>query len=175
YAANRQVAMQSLGMQENVLSNVTLQLQDIKTRLVEVGNGSLSDVDRAALAEVLQGSRDALLNLANSTDGNGQYMFSGSRGNRAAFSENGTYIGDSSHRLVQVDQTRRMAGVDLGSDIFNRAAPGATGFVMTPGAANGGTGAFGNVVVTDPQGTAAGKKVEIAFTSDTDYTVTVDG
>src|SRR5690606_22352864 len=74
YAANRQVAMQSLGMQENVLSNVTLQLQDIKTRLVEVGNGSLSDVDRAALAEVLQGSRDALLNLANSTDGNGQYM-----------------------------------------------------------------------------------------------------
>src|SRR5690606_39638630 len=110
YAANRQVAMQSLGMQENVLSNVTLQLQDIKTRLVEVGNGSLSDVDRAALAEVLQGSRDALLNLANSTDGNGQYLFSGSKGNSAPFTEAGKYVGDNSHRLIQVDQTRQIVG-----------------------------------------------------------------
>src|SRR5690606_24778448 len=93
YGQNRQVALQNLGMQQNVLNSATMQLQGIKTRLVEVGNGTLADVDRAALAEVLQGSRDALLNLANSTDGNGQYLFSGSRGSRPAFSDQGTYIG----------------------------------------------------------------------------------
>ena len=180
YGQNRQVALQNLGMQENVLNSATMQLQDIKTRLVEVGNGTLSDVDRAALAEVLQGSRDALLNLANSTDGNGQYLFSGSRGSRPAFSDQGTYIGDSSQRLIQADQTRQVAAVDLGSDIFNRPAPGATGFVMMPGANNQGSGAFGKITVTDPQGTAAGKRVEINFINEVDgaatqYTVSVDG
>src|SRR5690606_36452205 len=34
YAANRKVANQNLGMQDDVLSSVTLQLQDVKTRLV---------------------------------------------------------------------------------------------------------------------------------------------
>ena len=175
YAANRQVASQNLGMQDNVLNSVTLQLQDIKTRLVEASNGTLSDLDRNTLGEVLQGARDALLNLANSTDGNGQYLFSGSRGNRPAFSETGQYIGDSSARLVQVDQTRRMTGVDLGSDIFNRAAPGSTGFVMIPDSGNEGNGAFSKIVVTDPNGAAAGKRVDIQFTSDTEYQVFVDG
>ena len=179
YAANRQVANQNLGMQDNVLRTVTLQLQDVKTRLVEAGNGTLSDVDRAMLAEVLQGSRDSLLNLANSTDGNGQYLFSGSKGNSAPFSEDGRYVGDSSHRLVQVDQTRRIAGNDLGIDIFSRAAPGTTGFVTIPGQSNG-TAAFGKTVVTNPSsGTAIGKKVEVEFQNDgmgaVTYTVKLDG
>lgn len=179
YGQNRQVAMQNLGMQENVLNSVTLQLQDVKTRLVEVANGTLSDVDRAALAEVLQGSRDALLNLANSTDGNGQYLFSGSRGSRPAFSDQGAYIGDSSQRLIQADQTRQIAAVDLGSDIFSRAAPGATGFVMAAGAGNTGSAAFGKMTVTDPSGQAAGKRVELTFDvagdGTTTYNVSIDG
>src|SRR5690606_19336906 len=145
-----------------------------------VGNGTLSDVDRATLAEVLQGARDALLNLANSTDGNGQYLFSGSKGNTPAFSENGTYIGDSSQRLIQVDQTRQMATADLGIDIFSRAAPGTVGFVTIPGE-NSGTGAFGKTLVSNPNGTAIGKRVEIKFLSvetETDparYQVMIDG
>src|SRR5690606_31150622 len=180
YAANRKVAGQNLGMQENVLNTVTLQLQDVKTQLVNVGNGTLSDVDRATLAEVLQGARDALLNLANSTDGNGQYLFSGSKGNTPAFSETGTYIGDSSQRLIQVDQTRQMATADLGIDIFSRAAPGTVGFVTIPGE-NTGTGAFGKTLVSNPNGTAIGKRVAIKFltpeteTDPATYQVMIDG
>ena len=176
YAANRKVANQNLGMQDNVLSSVTLQLQDVKTRLVEAGNGTMSDVDRAALAEVLQGARDSLLNLANSTDGNGQYLFSGSKGNSAPFTEAGKYVGDNSHRLIQVDQTRQIVGNDLGIDIFNRAAPGTTGFVTVPGALNSGTAVFGKTVVTNPSGgIAAGKRVDIEFVSDSTYKVSIDG
>ena len=181
YAANRKVASQNLGMQDNVLRSVTLQLQDVKTRLVEAGNGTLSDVDRSMLAEVLQGARDSLLNLANSTDGNGQYLFSGSKGNQAPFSESGVYVGDSSQRLVQVDQTRQIPTTDLGIDIFSRAAPGTTGFVTIPDNGNNtGTGAFGKTVVTNASsGTAIGKKVEIRFQADgtggLGYTVAIDG
>src|SRR5690554_285823 len=149
YAANRKVASQNLGIQDNVLRSVTLQLQDVKTRLVEAGNGTMSDTDRATLAEVLSGARDALLNMANSTDGNGQYLFSGSKGNSAPFTETGKYVGDSSHRLIQVDQTRQIIANDLGSDIFNRSAPGTTGFVTIPGTENNGTGVFGKTIVTN--------------------------
>lgn len=118
YAANRQVANRNLGMQENILGSVTLQLQDVKTRLVEAGNGSLSDIDREALAEVLETAREGLLNLANSTDGNGQYLFSGAKGNSPAFLADGTYDGSTHPRLIQVDQTRQMNSADIGSDIF---------------------------------------------------------
>ncbi len=179
YAANRKVADQNLGMQDNVLQSVTLQLQDVKTRLVEAGNGTLSDVDRAVLAEVLQGARDSLLNLANSTDGNGQYLFSGSKGHSAPFSEAGLYVGDSSQRLIQVDQTRQIAGNDIGVDVFSRAAPGTIGFVTIPDSANSGTAAFGRTVVTNASsGTAIGKTVEIEFNDGpggSEYSVMIDG
>lgn len=180
YAANRQVASRNLGTEDNVLRTVTLQLQDVKTRLVEAGNGTMSDVDRSMLSEVLQAARDSLLNLANSTDGNGQYLFSGSKGGTPAFNEAGQYMGDSSQRLIQVDQTRQLAGTDLGIDIFSRAAPGTTGFVTIPGAGNGGTGVFGKTVVSDTAtGTAIGKKVDITFEADGSgglrYQVYLDG
>lgn len=180
YAANRKVASQNLGIQDNVLRSVTLQLQDVKTRLVEAGNGTMSDTDRATLAEVLSGARDALLNMANSTDGNGQYLFSGSKGNSAPFTETGKYVGDSSHRLIQVDQTRQIIANDLGSDIFNRSAPGTTGFVTIPGTENNGTGVFGKTIVTNvSSGTAIEKKIEIEFGDPTadpqTYRVSLDG
>src|SRR3546814_9158962 len=42
YAANRDVAKFDLNTEENTLNSVTLLMQDIKTRLVQAGNGTLS-------------------------------------------------------------------------------------------------------------------------------------
>lgn len=168
YAANRQVATQNLGMQENVLNSVTLQLQDVKTRLVEAGNGTLSQTDRATLADVLELARENLLSLGNSTDGNGQYLFSGAKGNIAPFGQDGSYAGDSLQRLIQVDQTRQIAGGDIGTDIFSRAAPGTIGYVTRPGGANTGTAAVTGYDMTNATGLAAGRTVQIEFIASTD-------
>ncbi len=131
YAANRAVATRNLGMQENILNSVTLQLQDVKTRLVEAGNGTISDIDRLALAEVLETTREGLVNLANSTDGNGQYLFSGAAGGTEPFAyvaidptdpnsaKTWKYQGSDHERLVQVDQTRQMNSADTGLKIFS--------------------------------------------------------
>lgn len=118
YADNRAVASRNLGMQDNILSSVVFQLQDVKTRLVEAGNGTWADIDRATLAEVFETAREGLLNLANSTDGNGQYLFSGAYGKTAAFDAAGNYQGSSDARLIQVDQTRQMDSADTGDNIF---------------------------------------------------------
>lgn len=47
----------------------------LRKKIVYASNGTLSDDDRASLATDIQGLRDQLLNLANTTDGNGRYIF----------------------------------------------------------------------------------------------------
>src|SRR5690606_14863360 len=133
YAANRDVLKMNLGHEENTLNSITTLLQDIKTRLVEAGNGTMSDADRATLADVLRNSKDTLFGLANATDGNGQYLFSGFSATQPAFTKDASgavsYAGDSGQRLVQADQTRRIAAGDLGSDVFGSAPSGSRNYI----------------------------------------------
>jgi flagellar hook-associated protein 3 FlgL len=178
YGDNREVAMRNLGTEENALTSVTLLLQDVKTRLVEVGNGTLSDADRATLSSVLSSARSSLLGLANSTDGSGQYLFSGAKGGVAAFQDdNGkiVYKGDAGQRLIQADQTRQIAGSDVGSDIFSRAASGTTDYLSRAATApaNTGTGVMSKPSIADPAGANIGNRFIISFTSATDYEVDV--
>lgn len=177
YAANRGVAKTSLGTEENALNSVTTLMQDVKSRLVQAGNGTLSDDDRATLANVLTNAKASLLALANSTDGNGQYLFSGMQGNSSPYVQDSsgkvTYQGDMGQRNIQVDQTRQIAGGDVGTDVFQRAAPGTNVYLTSAGAGNTGTGLISSPQITDPNGTNVGNSFQITFTSPTDYTVTV--
>jgi flagellar hook-associated protein 3 FlgL len=181
FAENREVAKRNLGESENTLNSVTLLLQDVKTRLIEAGNGTLSDTDRATLAGVLKDARTNMLNLANAKDGSGQYLFSGAKGNVAPYQEvNGivSYSGDAGQRRVQADATRQIPTSDVGSDIFERAAPGTlqyltrAEFSSVAGSPNQGTATIGGPMVTDPSGANVGKTFKIQFTSPTEYQIT---
>ncbi len=168
YAGNRNVATQNLAVSETVLGTVTSLLADVRTEVVRAGNGTYSDADRRTLADTLRVTRDNLLAQANATDGNGQYLFSGFRGDTQPYAldaSTGTvsWSGDAGQRMIQVDQTRQMAGGDVGTDIFSRAAPGARGYVTQAGAANGGTAVIGAPQITDPAGLAADTQFEITF------------
>lgn len=176
FAENRSVLSQNLGIEENTLNSVTTLLQDVKTRLIEAGNGTMSDADRATLGNVLANARTSLLGLANATDGGGQYLFSGAQGNVKPFQEgaNGIeYLGDQYQRNIQADQTRRIAGSDVGTDVFNRAAPGSTGYLSRAEGANTGTAVVGRPAITDPRGEGVGHIYTIEFTSGSDYTVRI--
>ncbi len=52
-------------------------LQQAREVMVGAGNGSYSDNDRKSLAAKLSGLRNDLLSVANRSDGNGRYLFSG--------------------------------------------------------------------------------------------------
>lgn len=176
FATNRNVANTNLGTEENALSGMTTLLQDLKTQLIAAGNGTLSDADRSTLSNVLSNARDSLLGLANTTDGNGQYLFSGAQGGTAAYQDvNGkiTYKGDAGQRLIQADQTRQIAGSDVGSDIFNRAAPGTTGYLTHSVGTHTGTGVMSTPTITDQAGANIGNTFTIKFTSPTTYNVHV--
>jgi len=177
YKANRQVIRQDLNAEDNILQSVVMSLQDVKTRLINAGNGVLSDADRRSLAEVLKSAKNQILTLANATDGNGQYLFSGHQQVAGRpFDEHGQWNSAlSGQRMIQVDQTRQLAGSDLGADVFTRTSSGARDFLSAAHTANTGTGLISSPTVTDPDGANVGKAFEIQFTSETRYNVLVDG
>jgi len=175
YAASRSQAIQTLTMEENALQSVTAVLQNIKGLLVQAGNGTLTDADRATIATTLQSNMDQLQGLANTDDGNGQFLFAGFKSGSPPFVRDATgsiqYAGDQGQRLMQVDVSRQMAGTDDGRSIFQTVQGGA-GYVTASPAGNAGSGVFSSTSVVDVGNADYGQDFVINFISATTYTVT---
>ena len=119
YTLARSFASQRVGLEESVLGQVTTALQSAQDKIVYAGNGSLSDNDRSSIATDLQGIRDQLLNLANSTDGNGRYIFAGYKTDAPAFDQaTGKYDGGDTPIRQQVDSARNMQISHTGQEVF---------------------------------------------------------
>lgn len=153
YASNTAAAGDSLTLEESVLGSISALLQDVRDITVSAGNATFNDNDRRALASELRGRYQELLGLANSTDGSGQYMFSGYQGSVRPFSESapGTvlYNGDQGQRLIQVSASRRIAVSDAGVDVFQRIPSGNGTFAAQAGASNRGSGVIDGGTVLD--------------------------
>lgn len=150
HAASRGRAEQSLSMEESALQSATRILQNVKTTVVQAGNGTLTDADRATLATALESQFAELLGVANSTDGNGQYLFAGFKGDAPPFVQQGdtvAYNGDQGQRLVQVDVSRQMAAADDGKSVFG--AVQGSAMRVPVAVVSTGSGVFRSVSVTD--------------------------
>lgn len=113
----------SLSQGESVLNSVSDSLTKAKTLLVQASSDTLSPVDRQSVAAELRGLREGLLGQANSTDGNGRYLFGGFQDSAPPFvrdDDTGAigYEGDSNVRVQRVDGFREMPVSDPGDAIF---------------------------------------------------------
>ncbi|MDL2191102.1 flagellar hook-associated protein FlgL [Cobetia sp. LC6] len=124
FSDSRTTARNNLSIEESALNQVTDTITRVQSLIVQAGNGTLSDSDRDALATEIEGSREVLLGLANSTDGNGNYLFGGMSGDTAPFGEDGSYRGDDEQRQQRVDSSRLMEVNHTGSQIFGGVASG---------------------------------------------------
>lgn len=77
----------AMTLSESALGSAASMMQTVRETLVQAGNGSLGDSDRAALANTLTGLRQQLLSVANSTDGSGNYLFGGQSSTQAPFTD----------------------------------------------------------------------------------------
>jgi flagellar hook-associated protein 3 FlgL len=121
HGVNRQHAKSALVSVEGALESATSLLLDVKTSIVTASNGSLTDSQRGFLATELRSRFEALLSIANSRDGMGNYQFSGYQTATPPFAETATgaqYQGDQGQRLLQVDATRQMAISNPGQAVF---------------------------------------------------------
>lgn len=168
YAASRGRAVQSLSMEEGALQSATGILQEVKTLVVQAGNGTMSDADRSTIATALEGQFAQLLRTANTDDGNGQYLFAGFQSATPPFVQQADgsvgYAGDLGQRLIQVDVSRQMAATDDGATVF-RSVQGSARHVPVAGPLNAGSGVFSAVSVSD------GKDYTLTFGPAGQYTV----
>ena len=153
YATNRNTALHSTSMSEGVLQSVTSLLQDVRTTAVNAGSGALNNSDKQTLAADLNGRLEDLMALANSSDGLGNYLFSGFQGKTQPFANTNAgvkYQTDDGQRMIQVSSSRQLAGSDSGADIFMRIKNGNGTFTVQAASANVGSGIASSGAVTNP-------------------------
>lgn len=122
YKDNLTAAKNSLTQEETTLNSVNTVLQRVRELAVRAGGGTLSAEDRQSIAKELEEREAELLNLMNSRNARGEYLFSGFLGKNEPFVRNpdGTYsyFGDEGQRSLQVASSTNVAINDNGKRLF---------------------------------------------------------
>lgn len=122
YSDNLTAAKNSLTQEETTLNSVNTVLQRVRELAVRAGGGSLSSEDRNSIAKELSEREAELLNLMNSRNARGEYLFAGNLGKTEPFVRNpdGTYsyFGDEGQRTLQVASSTNVAINDNGKRLF---------------------------------------------------------
>jgi flagellar hook-associated protein 3 FlgL len=151
YATNRQNAKDALAQEEGVLSSITSLIQDLQTQIVTAGNGSYDNDQRKYIATDLRSRFEELMGLANSRDGEGNYMFAGYQTSAQPFASSASgvqYFGDQGQKLLQVGPARQIAVNDTGDALFDRISRYDT-FTVTPNLASSSSASVSGFSVYD--------------------------
>lgn len=152
YNTGMTAAKNSLNTEESMLTSVETVLTRIREIAVQAGNGALDPTDRASLAKEVGQREDELMNLMNSKDASGKYLFSGSMGDTQPYVRNadGTYSynGDEGQRSVQIASSTFVPISDSGKDAFENNF-NANRVDTTPAPGNTGTGRISLGLVDD--------------------------
>lgn len=122
YSDNLTAAKNSLSQEETTLNSINTVMQRVRELAVRAGGGSLSAEDRNSIAKELAEREAELLNLMNSRNARGEYLFAGNLGKTEPFVRNpdGTYsyFGDEGQRSLQVASSSSVAINDNGKRLF---------------------------------------------------------
>ena len=143
---NQGTAESQLGLVDSQLSSLVDLIQNVRDRVIQAGNSTLTTADRQSIATELEARFGELIGLANAQNGSGDYLFSGYQGATKPFAINASqtavspattspvgYYGDDGERLLQVSSSRLMAVNVAGSDVFMDAKQGNGTFVVKTG------------------------------------------
>jgi len=113
-----------LSTEDSTLSSASDILIRLKELAIQANNDTQDSTSRAAIATEMKALRDQLLSLANSTDTNGNYLFSGSKVRTPAFTADATgavsYQGDQTRMHVAIGDQRAIAVNRPGTNAFVR-------------------------------------------------------
>ena len=144
YGKNVDAAQTRLTSEEAVLTSMTQIMQRVTELTVQGGNDTLAPEDRAVIAAEVKALRDELLNLANTQDISGNYIFSGNKVQVPAFVESSsgvvTYNGDHGRLQINVSDVRRLSINTIGPELFSTADFAALDDLVTKLNADNGSG-----------------------------------
>jgi flagellar hook-associated protein 3 FlgL len=173
YDTNANSAQTRLSTEDTSLSQVQNALQSLRDLALQANSGTLSSQDRSALATQATQIQATLVSLANTQDGNGEYIYGGfaTQSQPFALSATGaTYSGDQGQRQVQIAAGQTVAVGDSGAVVFNQIKTGNGTFTAAAGAGNTGTGVLGASTVANPAAYDGGTYA-INFTAANTYEV----
>lgn len=147
HQSNVDAARARISLSEGVLSNVVESIHRARELTIQANNDSQNESTRLFISAEIEQIQDGLLNLANTTDSNNEYLYSGGLSRFKPFSRNEAggfeYNGDESHREIQISRNRRIAVDDPGSAVFLEVKNGNGVFSTMDGLENKGTGVIG--------------------------------
>lgn len=128
YQRNADFATARLDQEETALNSIENLLQRVRELAVQGASDTFSNNDRQAIATEVREHIGNFLQLANSRDANGEYIFAGFQSKTEPLSHNGagvfSYNGDTGQRTLQIGDTREVAIGDPGSIFMEFAATG---------------------------------------------------
>ena len=128
YQRNADVAIAKLNQEETALSAIGDTLQRVRELAVQGANDVLGADERRAIAVEVRQHIENFMQLANSQDANGEFLFSGFKSKTQPFTHDGvggfTYHGDDGQRLLKIGDSREVAIGDPGSVFMDFAAAG---------------------------------------------------
>ena len=173
FQRNSIFANQRLGLEDATLSSVNNLLHRVRDLALQSNSGSQTNETRSIIqAEVIQRLQE-LLDYANARDGNGNYLFSGSKSRTEPFSETATgvvYNGDQNHLVLKISGNRTITASESGYDVFINVKNGNGDFATSINQSNLGDGIITVGSVID-KSTFQAHDFTITFSSPTTYDV----
>jgi flagellar hook-associated protein 3 FlgL len=145
-----QLAGSVLSAADGALGHGVELLQSAREALVAAGNGSYGAADRQSLAAQLRTTRDALLELANSRDGAGGFVFGGQGSAAEPLAGGSTPAYSAAAGVQRIGEGGRYAATVDGRGTFMALPQGNGVFTTASAAGNSGTGWIDPGSVSDP-------------------------
>lgn len=113
----------NLALEETVLSNMRTSIDRARVLAIASGNGAYTDNDKQAVAQELKNIQVELLDLMNTRNAEGGYIFSGFQDKKQTYALNeatGVYEfqGDDGQKSLQISPTIALPGNDSGKSVF---------------------------------------------------------
>ncbi|TGB80883.1 MULTISPECIES: flagellar hook-associated protein FlgL [unclassified Escherichia] len=119
FGTARTYAQDALGQEDTKLTSISgILTDDLAGKIVQAGSETYSKADREALATELAGIRSRLIDLGNSKNSDGQYMFAGYKTGSAPFKDDGTYVGGTTAMTQNVSDSAKMDVSTTGNELF---------------------------------------------------------
>ena len=173
YQRNIDAASARLGTEDQTLSSVSDLIGRVRTLALEGVNGTLGADDRKNVATEIRQRLAQLVQLANTRDANGEYIFAGNATHTQPFaSTNGvvSYAGDQGQRAIAIAPGQTIATGDPGSEVFQNIPSGNGTFAIAASPSNTGTAVSGAATVNDLSQWDGGS-YQIRFTAPDAYEV----
>lgn len=152
YARNSDIVQTRLNYSEQAMADVTNLLQRVRELTLQGANATLGASELRSLANEVRQNAAEMLDIANRTDANGEYLYSGTSTAVRPFTQGAggvTYQGDLVNRQVRISNTQSLADGHDGAAVFMGITEGNGTFRTTVAAGNTGSGTIDVGSVSD--------------------------